>query len=86
MNTKPILFALLIAGFATPALASHCPTDVAKVDAALADDESGLTDDQLAEIKKLRDEGASLHEQGKHAESVEVLHEALDMLGVDHDS
>ncbi len=71
--------------FACPAIASHCPTDVAKIDAALEAGTS-LTDEQLAEVRALRDEGQSQHEAGNHAESVDALHKALDMLGMPHDS
>lgn len=83
MKTRQILLAASLTTFALPALASHCPTDVAKIDAAL---EAGtnLSEEQLAEVKILRDEGAELHKEGKHGESLEDLHKALDILGIDH--
>lgn len=83
-----ILSSLSLAGLfllSAPVFASHCPADVEKIDAAL---EAGtnLDEAQLAEVKALRDEGASLHEAGNHGESVEALHKALEILGQPHDS
>lgn len=66
------------------ALASHCPSDVKAIDAALAKDPK-LSKEKMAEVKKQRDEGEALHKAAKHAESTEVLHKAMKTLGIDHD-
>ena len=67
------------------ALASHCPTDVKAIDAALAKSPK-LSADQMKEVKKLRDEGDAHHKAGKHAESVDSLHKAMKILGVEHEA
>lgn len=68
---------------ATPALAGHCPKDVKAVDAALAQN-SSLSSEQVAEVKRLRDEGARLHGAGQHGASLEVLHQAMAIVGAEH--
>ena len=73
--------ALLATMAATPAFAFHCPADMAKIDAALAKNPP-LSAEQLAEVKKLRAEGESLHNAGNHAESVKVLGEAMEILDI----
>jgi len=52
-----------------------------KIDAALEKNPK-LSDAQLSEIKKMRVEGASLHDSGKHKESVEVLGKAMSILEI----
>jgi hypothetical protein len=69
---------------AMSALASHCPTDVKKIDQALSADH-GLSDEQLAQVEELRDEGEQLHNAGDHDASLEKLHEALEILGMPHE-
>jgi len=54
------------------AMAFHCPADMAKVDAALAKNPQ-LPPDKLAEVKKQRADGKSLHKAGKHQESIDQL-------------
>lgn len=87
---KKFLFAAVMLVLATPAFASHCPKDVAEIDALLDKIEANerpdiqLSDEQLAEVVALRDEGEELHKEGKHEESVEVLHQALEILGIKH--
>lgn len=65
--------------FSTALWAMHCPADMAKIDEILKNDPPR---DQtvLAEVRKLRAEGESLHKAGKHDESVKVLNEALQLL------
>ncbi len=74
---RAILAAFVAATFATPALAAHCPKDVKLIDAALATQSN-------AEAKSLRDKGAALHDEGKHKESIDALHEAMNILGISH--
>lgn len=69
--------------FAAPALAGHCPKDVAKIDEALSGNH-GLGEAQLTQVKALRDQGQQLHQAGQHGESLEALHQALEILGMPH--
>lgn len=79
---RTILTAAMVLALSTPALAFHCPADIAAIDEALAND-PGLTEEELAEVREYRDEGERLHEAGEHGESVEVLAKAKAMLGID---
>lgn len=73
------LAALLITVFfAGTALAGQCPSLVSQIDQQL---QSAQLDSKTeASIKALRDQGESLHSQGKHAESVKVLKKAIKKL------
>ena len=71
----------LVAVLATPVYASQCPVDVNQIDAALQA-ETSLGADQLAEVKKLRDEGEQLHKAGKHADAVATLAKAKELLNI----
>jgi len=78
MDMKRFLLAAALAvGFASPAFANHCPSDIRAIDAALNGNPNG-------EARTLRDEGAQLHADGKHAEALEKLHEAMTILGIEH--
>jgi len=75
--------AALATGFlGTAALAAHCPKDVKAIDAALKT--SQLSDAQMSEVKALRDKGHAEHKGGKHGESIDSLHKAMEMLGISH--
>ena len=63
------------------AFAFHCPADMKKIDEALAKSPK-LTAEQMAEVKKLRAEGETLHKAGKHQESVDALGKAMKLLNV----
>ena len=75
MIARSLLAAALLVAFSAPALAAHCPADVAAIDNALP--KSNLSAPQKADVMKLRDEGDALHKAGKHQESVAVLAEAM---------
>lgn len=62
--------------------AMHCPLDMKKIDAALAQGPS-LSSEEMALVKKLRAEGEKLHKAGNHSESVKVLGEAMQILGIE---
>ena len=66
---KTTTFALLggLALASTQAYAFHCPMDMKKIDEAMGKNPQ-LSAEQMAEVKKLRAEGESLHKAGKHAE------------------
>jgi hypothetical protein len=55
------------------------PGRVAKIDKALTAGPD-LSDEQIAEVKTLRDKGESLHNAGKHGKAVATLAQALDIL------
>lgn len=76
-----ILTTAVLVAFAGPAVAFHCPRDMATIDAALAKNPD-LTAEQKAEVTKLRAEGEELHNSGKHQESVDTLAKAMEILGV----
>lgn len=69
---------LFTAFFASAAVANQCPALVSQVDQQLQS--AQIDSETKASIKALRDKGEALHNQGKHAESVKVLKEALEKL------
>jgi hypothetical protein len=75
------LTAFVVAGLlaAAPAFAFHCPADMAAIDAALAKNPK-LSAQDMAEVKKLRAAGETLHKAGKHQESVDTLAKAKKLL------
>ncbi len=76
-----LVAAVLTAALAAPALAFHCPKDMAEIDAALAQNPQ-ITAEQLAEVTKLRAQGEALHNSGKHQEAVDALAQAKEILGI----
>ncbi|SEN82305.1 hypothetical protein SAMN04488103_10858 [Gemmobacter aquatilis] len=79
MKRAALILAALLA--ATPALAFHCPADMAAIDAALAANPA-LTAEQLAEVTALRAEGEAQHVAGNHDASVATLAKAMAILGI----
>ncbi|MCQ4261506.1 hypothetical protein CXK91_02270 [Stutzerimonas stutzeri] len=73
-----LAFAVLLSA---PALAMHCPMDMAKIDEQLKTNppKDATT---LQQVRELRAEGEQLHQEGKHADSVRVLGRALYLLGL----
>jgi hypothetical protein len=78
---RPLLALIVVLFFAQPALAFHCPVDMAEIDTALAADPQ-ISAEQLVKVKELRAEGETLHKAGNHQRSVDVLQEAKDILGL----
>jgi len=74
------LFSVLMLASAS-AFAFHCPTDMKKIDAALAKSPK-LSTQQAADVKKFRADGEALHKAGKHQESVDTLAKAMKILGI----
>ncbi len=81
MKMRTLATALALVAFSAPAFAGHCPSDMAKIDAALAGD-PGLGADQLAKVTELRATGETLHIGGKHGQSVAALGESMEILGI----
>ncbi len=67
--------------FMSAALANSCPTMMKKIDDAMAA-KPKMTDAQMAEVKKYRAEGETMHKAGKHKESTAALAKAMAMLNI----
>jgi hypothetical protein len=79
---KKLLAALALTLLMTgSAFANHCPVMMKAIDEALAKNPP-LTTEQMAEVKEYREEGEKLHNEGKHAESMEALAKAEKILGI----
>ena len=76
-----ILAVAVLMLFDSPVLADQCPSDIVRIDIALAAGTS-LSDADLAEAKALRDKGHKQHNTGQHRQSVETLHQAKRILGI----
>jgi hypothetical protein len=81
MKKSTVALAVAIVFGAGSAFANHCPQEMKKIDEALAKNPK-LEASQMAEVKKLRAEGETLHKDGKHSESLEALGKAEKMLGI----
>ena len=79
---KKIVMILLSCFFvASYANAGSCPILIKEVDSKLATAKE-LSEKQVAEIEKLRQEGEEAHNTGKHKESVKLLQEAIAKLNM----
>jgi hypothetical protein len=67
--------------FSGAALAFHCPADMKKIDDAISKSPK-LSPAQMADVKKFRAEGETLHKAGKHQESVDTLAKAMALLNI----
>ncbi len=78
-----IIVMILLSGFliTSYAYAGACPVLMKEVDVKLATTKE-LSEKQVAEIEKLREEGEEAHKMGKHKESVKLLQEALTKLKI----
>lgn len=73
-----LTFALLLG--AGPALASQCPKDMAKIDAAMKTAKLSAAD--KATVEKYRKDGEAQHKAGNHKESVDTLAKAMAILKI----
>jgi hypothetical protein len=80
MKLRATVAAALFA-MSSAAFAFHCPADMKKIDEALAA-KPKLSEAQMAEVKKYRAEGESLHKAGKHQESIDTLAKAMKILNI----
>ena len=80
MKARAAVIAAALTIASGSASAFHCPADMKAIDAAMS--KAKLSDTQSAEVKKLRSEGETLHQAGKHQESVETLARAKKILGI----
>lgn len=81
MKIRNIVVAAGLALASSAALAFHCPTDMKKIDEAMAKNPK-LSAAELTEVKKYRAEGETLHKAGKHQESVDTLAKAMKILKI----
>jgi len=81
MKLRQLLAIAALTLFSSAAFAYHCTSDMRKIDAALEKNPK-LSEAQAEEVKKLRAEGETLHNKGKHKESVETLGKAMGILGI----
>ncbi|MCP4329139.1 MAG: hypothetical protein GY791_11950 [Alphaproteobacteria bacterium] len=82
MRKQILIAAAALSFLAAPAMAFQCPSDVAKIDQALATNTT-LTDAQRAEVVTLRNDGEALHNSGDHTQSVATLAQAKEILGIE---
>src|SRR5690349_21603597 len=70
------------AGFlvATPAVAFHCPQEMARIDKALASNPK-LSEADRAKVKQLRAKGEQEHKDGDHQAALDTLAQAEKILG-----
>lgn len=80
MKIHRLIVATGLAVASSAAFAFHCPADMKAIDAALP--QAKLSDAQMAEVKKYRAEGETLHKAGKHQESVDTLAKARKLLNI----
>jgi hypothetical protein len=80
MIRKTLFAATALALLAGPAFAFQCPTDMAKIDAALQT--AMLTPEAKAEVEALRAQGEEQHNAGDHDASVATLATAMQILGI----
>jgi hypothetical protein len=86
MIKRTLAAAAVLAVVSGPAYAFHCPNDVKAIGAALGKSPywSSLSSSQVAEVKKLRDEGNGLHNTGRHKAALDALHKAMTILSIKH--
>lgn len=80
MNLKTTVVAVTLALASSAVFASSCPKHMKAIDAALPNAKISVA--QMAEVKKLRAEGETLHNEKKHKESMEALTKAEKILGI----
>ena len=77
---KQLLLAITLALSSQVAFAHNCKNEMKAIDAALPT--TKLDADKIAEVKKLRAEGETLHSAGKHDQSHAMLIKAREILGL----
>lgn len=80
MKIHSMIVAVGLALASSAAFAFQCPADMKAIDAALP--KAKLSDAQMAEVKKYRAEGETLHKAGKHQDSVDMLAKARKLLNI----
>jgi hypothetical protein len=81
MKIRNIVVAAGLALASSAALAFHCPADMKAIDEAMSKNPK-LSAEQMADVKKYRAEGETLHKAGKHQESIDTLDKAKKILKI----
>lgn len=81
MKIRSILIAAGLALASSTAFAFHCPKDMKAIDDAMAKNPK-LSAAEMADVKKYRAEGETLHKAGKHQESIDTLAKAMKILKI----
>jgi hypothetical protein len=76
-----IVFTLVAALTTSSAFAGSCPMQMKAIDAALSSNTS-MSEADREYVKELRAMGEEMHKSGDHSESVELLNEAKELLGI----
>ena len=82
MIRKALLIAATTALMAGPAFATHCPKDMALIDAALPT--AKLSDDDKKKVVKKRAGGEAAHKAGNHNKALKRLEGAMEILKIKH--
>jgi hypothetical protein len=77
---RKLILASAIVAFTSPALAFQCPALMAQIDEALVT--AQLSDEDMARVVQLREEGETFHAAGDHPNSEAALLEALEILNM----
>ena len=79
-----VLTSLLLIAFSGFVFASSCPLYMGEIDEALKDPavEQRLSEEELAEVRQLREEGEKAHQAGDHDKSMKALTRAKEILEV----
>jgi hypothetical protein len=80
MKIRSIVVAVSLALASSVALANSCPKEMKAIDAALP--KAKLSEQQVAEVKKLRADGEKFHKDGNHSDSMAALGKAKKILGI----
>jgi hypothetical protein len=77
---KSLLAIMLVFFVSSPAYASSCPKEMAKIDAALKT--AALSAGEKTQVQELRKKGEGEHKAGKHADSMASLGRAKAILKI----
>jgi cytochrome c peroxidase len=72
----------LVVAMTTPALAKHCPKDLAIIDQGMPKFMQSAQMQNMMKVKTLRDAGAAHHKSGNHSASIKALHDAVKLMGL----
>lgn len=81
MRKQSIALATALAFATGLAFAGHCPKEMKSIDDALAKSPK-ISEAQMKDVKKYREEGEALHKAGKHQESIDTLAKAMKILKI----
>ena len=80
MKFRSIVAAVALSLVSSTAFAGTCPKHMKAIDAALSS--AKLSEAQMADVKKYRAAGETLHKEGKHTDSLATLAKAEAILGI----